>query len=85
MKHRAKLLEPLTSVRIDRLTTKAIREWHDGIDTVYSANKALSVLKSALALHAEDTGTRSIAMPTNLQKRLERRPASISVSIRFEP
>ena len=54
------------------LTTKSIREWHDGIDTVYSANKALSVLKSALALHAEDTGTRSIAMPTNLQKRLER-------------
>ena len=70
--HRAKLLEPLTSVRIDKLTTKSIREWHDGIDTVYSANKALSVLKSALALHAEDTGTRSIAMPTNLQKRLER-------------
>ena len=70
--HRAKLLEPLRSVRIDKLTTKSIREWHDGIDTVYSANKALSVLKSALALHAEDTGTRSIAMPTNLQKRLER-------------
>jgi integrase len=69
---RAKLLEPLTSVRIDRLTTKSIREWHDGIDAVYSANKALSVLKSALALHAEDGGTRSIAMPTNLQKRLER-------------
>ena len=70
--HRAKLLEPLTSVRVDKLTTKSIREWHDGIDTVYSANKALSVLKSALALHAEDTGTRWIAMPTNLQKRLER-------------
>ena len=30
------------------------------------------MLKSALALHAEDTGTRSVAMPTNLQKRLER-------------
>jgi integrase len=73
-KHRAKLLEPLTSVRIDKLNTKSIREWHDGIDSVYSANKALSVLKSALALHAEDTGTRSIAMPTNLQKRLERSP-----------
>jgi integrase len=70
--HRAKLLEPLRSVRIDMLTTKSIREWHDGIDTVYSANKALSVLKSALALHAEDTGTRSVPMPTNLQKRLER-------------
>jgi integrase len=70
--HRAKLLETLRSVRVDRLTTKSIREWHDGIDTVYSANKALSVLKSALALHAEDTGTRSIAMPTNLQKRVER-------------
>ena len=70
--HRAKLLEPLTSARIDTLTTKSIREWHDGIETVYSANKALSVLKSALALHAEDTGTRSITMPTNLQKRLER-------------
>ena len=39
---------------------------------MYSANKALSVLKSAIALHTEDTGTRSIAMPTNLQKRLER-------------
>jgi hypothetical protein len=61
--HRAKLLDPLTSIRIDKLTTKSIREWHDGIDNVYSANKALSVLKSALALHAEDTGTRSIAMP----------------------
>ena len=70
--HRAKLLEPLRSVRIDKLTTKSIREWHDGIDTVYSANKALSVLKSALALHVEDTGARSVAMPTNLQKRPER-------------
>ena len=70
--YRATLLEPLRSVRIDKLTTKSIREWHDGIDAVYSANKALSVLKSALALHAEDTGTRSIAMPTNLQKRVER-------------
>jgi hypothetical protein len=70
--HRAKLLEPLTSVRIDRLTTKSIREWHDSIETVYSANKALSVLKSTLALHAEDTEARSIAMPTNLQKRLKR-------------
>jgi hypothetical protein len=37
--HRAKLLEPLTSVRLDRLTTKSIREWHNGIDTVYSAKK----------------------------------------------
>ena len=78
--HRAKLLEPLRSVRIDKLTTKSIREWHDRIDTVYSANKALSVLKSALALHAEDTGTRTIAMPTNLQKRLER-PARKHLSI----
>lgn len=47
---------------------------------VYSASKALSVLKSALALHAEDTGTRSIAMPTNLKKRLER-PARKHLSI----
>jgi integrase len=77
--HRAKLLEPLTSVRIDRLATRSIREWHDGIDTVYSANKALSVLKSAPALHAEDTGTRSIPMPTNLQKRL--RPTRKHLSI----
>jgi hypothetical protein len=30
--HRAKLLEPLRSVRIDKLTTKSIREWHEGID-----------------------------------------------------
>ena len=74
------MFEQLTSVRVDRLTTRSIREWHDGIDTVYSANKVLAVLKSALPLHAEDTGTRSIAMPTNLQKRLER-PTRTHLSI----
>jgi integrase len=72
--HRIKLLEPLARVRIDSLNTRDIRAWHErvaGTGTIYSAGRALSILKSVLALHAEDTGTRPIAFPTNLQKRQE--------------
>jgi hypothetical protein len=41
---RAKLLDSLFQVRVDKLTTKDIRSWHNsvaGTGTVYSANKAL--------------------------------------------
>ena len=71
----AKLLKPLMKMRIDKLTTRDIRSWHDGVAAtgiVHSAGRTLSMLKSALAQHAEDTGTRAVAMPTNLQKRAER-------------
>jgi len=73
--HRAKLLSPLFPLRFDKLATRDIRRWHDGIagtGKIYSASKALGVLKSALALYAEDSGVRPIAMPNNLQRRQER-------------
>jgi integrase len=73
---RAALLKPLFDTRLDRLTTRDIREWHSALaatGTVYSAAKALGILRSALALHSEDSGnSHMVAMPTNVTRRAER-------------
>jgi integrase len=71
----AKPLDLLGHIRVQDLTTKDIRVWHRRITeevSVYSANKALMILKSAMALAAEDHEFRPPAIPTGLQRRPER-------------
>lgn len=71
----AKTLDLLGRIRVQDLTTKDIRVWHRRITeevSVYSANKALMILKSAMALAAEDHEFRPPAIPTGLQRRPER-------------
>src|SRR5262249_29615488 len=71
----AKLLKMLGDVKTSELTTADIRAWHKVvIDQVgrYTANRALSMLKSILALCEEDFGVRAPSMPTNTVKRRSR-------------
>ena len=66
----------LGKVKTQDLTTRQIREWHRMISqevSVYSANKALMILKAALALAAEDYEFRPPAMPTGLQRRTDKK------------
>ncbi len=72
---KARAIELLGRVKVQELTTRQIRAWHKLISdevSVYSANKALMILKAALALAAEDHELRPPAMPTGLQRRPER-------------
>lgn len=71
----AKPIALLGNVKISDLSTRAIREWHRLISdevSAYSAGKALSILKAALALAAEDHEFRPPAMPTGLQRRRDK-------------
>ena len=66
----------LGKVKTQDLTTRQIREWHRMISqevSVYSANKALMILKAALALAAEDYEFRPPAMPNGLQRRTDKK------------
>jgi integrase len=72
---KARAIELLGGVKVQELTTRQIRAWHKTISeevSVYSANKALMILKAMLALAAEDHEFRPPAMPTGLQRRPER-------------
>jgi integrase len=65
----------LGPVKVQELTTRQIREWHRLISkeiSVYSANKAMMILKAALALAAEDHEFRPPAMPTGLQRQRDK-------------
>lgn len=71
----APLLKMLGDVKTSELTTADIRAWHKAVlDEVgrYTANRALSMLKSILALCEEDFGVRAPSMPTNTVKRRSR-------------
>jgi integrase len=68
----ARLLQLLGPVSTADLTTAQIRNWHRTVmDQVgrYTANRALSMLKSALALCEEDFRVRAPAMPSNVVRR----------------
>ena len=74
-KPKGRAIELLGRVRVHELTTRQIRAWHKLISeevSVYSANKALMILKAALALAAEDHEFRPPALPTGLQRRPDR-------------
>lgn len=68
----ARLLQMLGHASTAELTTAEIRVWHKTVlDQVgrYTANRALSMLKSVLALCEEDYRVRSPSMPTNIVRR----------------
>lgn len=68
----ARLLQMLGPVSTADLTTAQIRNWHRMVmDQVgrYTANRALSMLKAALALCEEDFRVRAPAMPSNVVRR----------------
>jgi integrase len=75
-------LQLLGPVKVQDLTTRQIREWHRLISqevSVYSANKALMILKAALALAAEDYEFRPPAMPTGLQRRTDKKRKEVLI------
>jgi hypothetical protein len=68
-------IELLGRVKVRDLTTRKIREWHKQISdevSTYSANKAMIILKAAMALAAEDYEFRPPAMPTGLQRQRDK-------------
>lgn len=74
-KPNARPLTLLGHIKVQNLTTRDIRAWHKLISeevSVYSANKALMILKAALALAAEDYDFRPPASPTGLQRRTDK-------------
>jgi integrase len=74
-KSKARAIDLLGRVKVQELTTRQIRTWHKAISdevSIYSANKALMILKAALALAAEDHEFRPPAMPTGLQRQRDK-------------
>lgn len=71
----ARPLPLLGHVKVQELTTRQIRQWHKLISdevSVYSANKAMAILKAAVALAAEDHEFRPPAMPTGLRRQRDK-------------
>jgi integrase len=74
-KPKSRSIELLGNVKLHELCTRQVRAWHRTLSdelSVYSANKALTILKASLALAAEDLEFRPPAMPSGLQRRSER-------------
>ena len=74
-KPRDRPIELLGREKVQELTTRRIRAWHKLISdevSIYCANKAMQLLKAALALAAEDHEFRPPAMPTGLQRQRDK-------------
>jgi integrase len=72
---KVKPIELLGREKVQVLTTRRIRAWHKLISdevSIYCANKAMQILKAALALAAEDHEFRPPAMPTGLQRQRDK-------------
>jgi integrase len=70
-----KPIELLGREKVQELTTRRIRAWHKLLSeevSIYCANKAMQLLKAALALAAEDHEFRPPAMPTGLQRQRDK-------------
>jgi integrase len=68
-------IELLSREKVQELTTRRIRAWHKLLSdevSVYCANRAMQLLKAALALAAEDHEFRPPAMPTGLQRQRDK-------------
>src|SRR5580700_9317796 len=68
-------IELLGREKVQELTTRRIRAWHKLLSdevSIYCANKAMQILKAALALAAEDHEFRPPAMPTGLQRQRDK-------------
>ena len=72
---KARAIELLGREKVQELTTRRIRAWHKLLSdevSIYCANKAMQILKAALALAAEDHEFRPPAMPTGLQRQRDK-------------
>jgi integrase len=72
---KVKPIELLGWEKVQELTTRRIRAWHKLLSdevSIYCANKAMQILKAALALAAEDHEFRPPAMPTGLQRQRDK-------------
>ena len=72
---KVKPIELLGREKVQELTTRRVRGWHKLISdevSIYCANKAMQILKAALALAAEDHEFRPPAMPTGLQRQRDK-------------
>ena len=68
-------IELLGREKVQELTTRRIRAWHKLLSeevSIYCANKAMQLLKAALALAAEDHEFRPPAMPSGLQRQRDK-------------
>ena len=68
-------IELLGREKVQELTTRRIRAWHKLLSeevSIYCANRAMQLLKAALALAAEDHEFRPPAMPTGLQRQRDK-------------
>ena len=77
-----KPIELLGREKAQELTTRRIRAWHKLLSeevSIYCANKAMQLLKAALALAAEDHEFRPPAMPTGLRASTTRRARPCSL------
>jgi integrase len=72
---KANSIELLSRGKVQELTTRQIRAWHKLISdevSICCANKAMQILKAALALAAEDHEFRPPAMPNGLQRQRDK-------------
>jgi integrase len=72
---KVKPIELLGRDKVQELTTRRIRAWHKLLSdevSIYCANRAMQLLKAALALAAEDHEFRPPAMPTGLQRQRDK-------------
>jgi integrase len=72
---KARAIELLGREKVQELTTRRIRAWHKLLSdevSIYCANRAMQILKAALALAAEDHEFRPPAMPTGLQRQRDK-------------
>jgi integrase len=72
---KVKSIEMLGRVKVAELSTRRIRAWHKLLSdevSIFSANRAMLILKAALALAAEDHEFRPPAMPTGLQRQRDK-------------
>jgi integrase len=75
VKPKGKPIPLLGGEKVQELTTRRIRAWHKQLSdevSVYCANKAMQILKAALALAAEDHEFRPPAMPTGLRRQRDK-------------
>jgi integrase len=80
VKPKEKPIQLLDGEKVQELTTRRIRAWHKLLSdevSVYCANKAMQILKAALALAAEDHEFRPPAMPTGLQRQRDKARKSV--------
>jgi integrase len=72
---KAQPIPMLGAVKVAELNTRRIRAWHRLLSdevSLFSANRAMQVLRTALALAAEDHEFRPPAMPTGLQRQRDK-------------